>query len=179
MLANSSMAQNGSSQELLKCSLLRDSLQVEESSFSFNNLNLNNTTGTKLDVEINFLTPDFIDIITGKEIKTDVTGGQNKIIPFRFAFARKSIPVGWYSVTAEVKVRQTGQVIKKIFYLRPKENNNWKVSLKQSSMTFKSTDKEIPFEILIQNTGNSADIYKITFDTDLHLDQPKKILPLN
>jgi hypothetical protein len=162
------------SSDLLKCSLLRDSLQVEESSFSFNNFNFINTSGSRLDIAIYFTTPDFVDIITGKEIKTSIEKGENRIVPFRFAFIRKSVPVGWYPVSAEIRVQQTGQVLKKIFYLRPKENTNWKASVKQPSITFKSTDQEIPFELLIQNTGNTPDAYKISFDTELKLDQPKK-----
>ncbi|MEJ7740677.1 MAG: hypothetical protein WKF97_24945 [Chitinophagaceae bacterium] len=168
--------QDYSSPNLLKCGLLRDSLQVEESSFSFNNINFTNTGGSRVDVEISFLTPDFIDIITGKQIKNFIEVGQSKIVPFRFAFTRRSIAVGWYPVTVEIRVLQTGQVIKRIFYLRPKENNNWKASLKQPFMTFKRTDNEIPFEILIQNAGNTPDTYKMSFDTELRLDQPKKNL---
>jgi hypothetical protein len=180
ILLSRSVAQTGhASNDLLKCSLLHDSLQVEESSFTFNNLNFINTGGARLDIEIYFTTPDFIDIISGKEIKANIDAGQNRIIPFRFAFTRKSIAVDWYPVTAEIRVRQTGAVIKKVFYIRPKENNNWRASLKQSSITFTGTDKEIVFEILLQNTGNSADTYKISFETGLRLDQAKKNLAVH
>lgn len=162
--------------ELLKCELLRDSLLVDESSFSFNNISFKNTGGARIDADIIFTAPDFIDIITGREIKTAIEAGQNKIVPFRFAFAKRSVPVAWYPVLVETRLRQTGQVIRRIFYLRPKENNNWKASLKQSSITFRSTDTDVPFELLVQNTGNSRDTYKISFDTDLNLDQSKKNL---
>jgi len=170
--------QDQASPGVLKCSLLRDSLHVDESSFSFNNLNLINTGAEKLDIEVHFITPEFIDIISGKEIKASVEASRSYILPFRFGFARKTVLVAWYPVTAEIRVKQTGVVIKKTFYLRPKENNNWKASLKQSSITFTSADKEIVFEIMIQNSGNSPDVYEISFDTELQLDQPKKNLSI-
>lgn len=173
-MRSTATGQSGPSTELLKSTLLRDSMQVEETGFSFNNLNLANTSGNKLDLEINIITPDFIEIISGKDIRTTLDPAQNKILPFRFQFSRKSIPVAWYAVRADIRINQTGEIIKKVFFIKPKENNNWKASLRQPNLTFTSSDKEVVFELLIQNTGNSPDVFKVSFVTDLRLDLPKK-----
>lgn len=160
--------------DLLQVKLLKDSMVLEENLFAFNNINLLNNSASSLHIQLTLSPPDVIDIVSSSVINIEIKAHESQTVPFRFTPARKSFAIAWYPVLIEMRIAEGGQVINRSFRIKPKENTKWKALLRQPTITFVETDKEISFDIYIENTGNSDDVYTFTINTPLDISIPKK-----
>ena len=160
--------------DILKTRFLKDSVLLEENTFAFNNISLQNNGNAPLHIQLTLNPPEMIDLVSPGVLNIEVKPHESQTVPFRFTSGRKSFPVAWYTVKLEMRVAESGQVVNQAFYIRPKENTKWKAQVRQPLITFTETDKEVPFDIYLENTGNSDDVYTLTFNTLLDLSIPKK-----
>ena len=167
-------AQQNLPPDILKVKLLKDSVLLEENTFAFNNISIQNNSATALHIQLTLTTPEVIDIVSSTVINIEVNPHESQIVPFRFTSGKKNFSIAWYPVSIEMRVSESGQVINKAFYIKPKENTKWKAQLRQPTITFVETDKEIPFDIYLENTGNSDDVYTFAISTLLDISIPKK-----
>ncbi|MBE7172311.1 MAG: hypothetical protein INR73_17115 [Williamsia sp.] len=160
--------------DLLKVRLLKDSILLEENQFAFNNISLLNNSASTLHIQLTLLPPDAVDIVSATVTNIEIKPHESQTVPFRFTQGKKNASIAWYPVAIELRIAESGQVINRAFYVKPKENTKWRVLLRQPTITFLETDKEIPFDVYIENTGNSDDVYTFTINTPLDLSIPKK-----
>ena len=165
--------------DLLQVKLLKDSMLLEENAFAFNNISLLNNSASPLHIQLTLGAPDAIDIVSATVVNIEIKPHESQTVPFRFTAAKKNSAIAWYPVGIEMRIAEGGQVINRSFYIRPKENTKWKALLRQPTITFVETDKEISFDIYIENTGNSDDEYTFTISTPLELSIPKKNYTVN
>jgi Ubp3 associated protein Bre5. len=165
---------NGRLPEQIRYTFLKDSLLVEENTYAFNNVTLTNNSNRSLHVQLVFTAPEMADIVSGQVTEADILPGATHTIPIRIIPVQKTAAVAWYAVGVEMRFKELGQVIRSAFYIMPKETVKWKAAVKQPSVIFLQTDRQVPFEILLQNTGNSTDQYSFDFQTGLSLNLPKK-----
>gem|GEM_PF-4794060 len=160
--------------ELLGFHFLNDSVLVEENNYAFNNVSISNRSNRSLHVQLVITAPEMASIITGNVIETEIREGENQIIPIRFTMVKNTSAIAWYPFTVEMRIKELNQVIHTQFYIRPKENKKWKAILKQPAVVFMESDKQVAFNIYLENTGNGADTYSFDFSTDLALNIAKK-----
>lgn len=169
------MAQpNNSLPSLVQFHFLHDSVLAEENSYSFNNVSISNNSNRSIHVQLVITAPEMASVITGNIIETAIRQGENQAIPIRFILAKNSPALAWRPFNVEIRVKELNQVMHTQFYIRPKENITWKAVLKQPAVVFMETDKQVAFNIYLENTGNSADHYSFDFNTDLALSIDKK-----
>lgn len=147
---------------------------LEENTFAFNNVSLLNNSASTLHIQLTLTPPDAIDIVSSTVTALEIKPHESQTVPFRFTSGKKNTAIAWYPVDIEMRMAESGQVINRSFWIRPKENTKWKALLRQPAITFVETDKEIPFDIYLENTGNSDDVYTFTITTPLDLSIPKK-----
>ncbi len=167
-------AQASFQSDILKTRLLKDSILLEENTFAFNNINIQNNGNAPLHIQLTLTAPDMIDIVSSSVLNIEVKPHESQTVPFRFTSGKKNFSIAWYPVKIELRVAESGQVVNEAFWIRPKENTRWKAQVRQPAITFTETDKEIPFDIYLENTGNSDDVYTFSFNTLLDLSLPKK-----
>lgn len=166
--------QNNGLPELVRVHFLNDSVPVEENNYSFNNVSISNNSNHSLHAQLVITAPDIASVITGNIIETDIRQGESQAIPIRFTLVKNTTALAWYPFNVEIRIRELNQVIHTQFYIRPKENIKWKAILKQPAVVFMESDKQVAFNIYLENTGNSADTYSFDFRTELSLNVPKK-----
>ncbi|WP_205509935.1 carboxypeptidase-like regulatory domain-containing protein [Longitalea arenae] len=160
--------------EILRFHFLNDSVGVEENNYAFNNLSIQNSGNRSLHVQLILRSPEIASLITSDIIETELRQHENQLIPIRFTLASKSAALIWVPFQVEMRIRELNQVIHTRFYIRPKAQVKWKALLKQPVLAFMETDKQLAFNIYLENTGNSPDTYSFDFRTDLSLNLAKK-----
>lgn len=166
--------QNNGLPELLHFHFLHDSLTVDENNYAFNNVNIYNSSNRSLRVQLAVKSPETASLITANIIETEIRQRENQIIPIRFALTNRSAALTWLPFTVEIRIPELNQVIHSQFYIRPKEHLKWKALVKQPVAVFMESDKQVPFAIYLENTGNTADTYLFDFRTGLTLNIAKK-----
>src|ERR1044072_167056 len=169
------MAQpNNSLPSVVQFHFLHDSLSVEENNYSFNNVSISNNSNRSVHVQLVITAPEIASVITGNIIETEIRQGENQAIPIRFILAKNSPDLAWRPFNVEIRVKELNQVMHTQFYIRPKENIKWKAVLKQPAVVFMESDKQVAFNIYLENTGNNTDSYSFDFNTGLALSIDKK-----
>ena len=169
------MAQpNNNLPSLVQFHFLHDSLSVEENNYSFNNVSISNNSSRSIHVQLVITAPEIASVITGNIIETDIRQGENQAIPIRFILAKNTPALTWRPFNVEIRVKELNQVMHAQFYIRPKENVKWKAVLKQPAVVFMENDRQVAFNIYLENTGNNTDSYSFDFNTDLALSIDKK-----
>ncbi|HEX6428121.1 MAG TPA: carboxypeptidase-like regulatory domain-containing protein [Niastella sp.] len=165
---------NNSLPALIQFHFLNDSVPAEENNYAFNNISLSNNSNHSMHVQLVISAPEIASLITGNIVETDIRPGENQVIPIRFTLVKNIPLLTWHPFNVEIRMKELNQVIHTQFYTRPKENIKWKAVLKQPAVVFMETDKQVAFNIYLENTGNSADTYSFDFRTDLTLNIAKK-----
>lgn len=157
-----SAQQSAAMPPLLEVRYLKDSMKVEENNFAFNNMSLMNKSGSVLHARVIFSAPEFIDIISDPIQDIELQPGINQSLPLRFTIASSQVPVDWYPVVAEIRLRETDHLIRAVFMVKPIESVQFRTSLQLPVVNVLETDKDFPVGIFIANTGNKKDSYQIT-----------------
>lgn len=173
--ATTVMAQpNNSLPSLVQFHFLHDSISIEENNYSFNNVSISNNSNRSIHVQLVITAPEIASVITGNIIETEIRQGENQAIPIRFIMTKNTPALAWRPFNVEIRVKELNQVMHTQFYIRPKENIKWKAILKQPAVIFMETDRQVAFNIYLENTGNNTDHYSFDFHADLALSIDKK-----
>ena len=167
-------AQQNLQPDIVQARLLKDSVLLVENMFAFNNISILNNSAAPLHIQLTLTAPEVIDIVSSSVVSIEIKPHESQTVPFRFTAGKKNFAIAWYAVQIDMRITESGQVVSRSFYVRPKENAKWKAQLRQPTITFLETDREIPFDIYIENTGNSDDVYTLAINTLLDISIPKK-----
>lgn len=177
LLSSNSHAQTISSQieNNLQVRFLKDSIEVEEGSFQFNNIMLVYTGNSAIQVEVKSITPTFVNIISSSTTHyLTLSPKQQQIIPIRFNVLKNISSSKWYPFTLSIFIKQTGQTLEHIFWLKMASYSKWKCSLVQPDALLAEHEDKVDFSVRIDNIGNTEDEYEVQYESEVAIAIPKK-----
>ncbi len=155
-------------------SFLKDSLIIEENTFSFNNIRLSNRSASLLHLQVLLSPPAFVDVISGTSLQVLLRPGESVLEAIRFTAGPKTALPNWAPFTVSVKVAETGELMLYNFLVMPKQNARWKAWLRQPSISLTELDRRTSFDIQLENEGNIPDTYTMNMITPLETGISKK-----
>lgn len=171
-----SVAQNNASsaQSSVQVFLLKDSIELEEAQFGFNNCTLLYTGPSGINAEVKTEAPEAVSVVSPLTVSYyQLLPNQQQVLPLRFIFYNNKT-VSWQAVTVTVRIKETGEAIEKKFWLRTKAFSKWRCGLPQPDLLVQATEAKINFGVMLQNLGNTAEDYSLRFASELPVEADKK-----
>jgi hypothetical protein len=174
-LCGSVQAQQPVQQKGIEYRFINDSVEIRANNFHFNSLRLLNNTGTTLHCSVTTELPSFINLVTELDESIELPASEETFIPFRFnALSTRNLDSG-YRFTAIIKITETGETIRAQFKVRLRPYYRWRNSLLQTEQTLTEDMKAFSTQFLLENTGNTNDVYTFSLDLPDGVNEAKKI----
>lgn len=171
-----SVAQNNpsSAQSPVQVFFLKDSIELEESQFGFNNCTLLYTGPSGINAEVKTEAPEAVSIVSPLTVSYyQLSPNRQQVLPLRFIFYNNKT-VSWQAVTVTVRIKETGEAIAKKFWLRTKAFSKWRCGLPQPDLLVQATEAKVHFGVMLQNLGNTVEEYSLRFESELPVEADKK-----
>lgn len=162
--------------------LLYDSLIASSNKeFVYNTLTINNTTGSKLSMQVMIASPAGWSMVTSNMVDVTLEPFSSSIIPMRFS-ASGNNTANWQQVRIEYRINNVIDSRKTFFKIRVQEYSGFKASLPNSNLMLTSYQKNVSIPIMVRNSGNTPgtfivaannNLLKLSFKTSIVL-QPGK-----
>lgn len=169
------VAQNSSSssQRALQIFFLKDSVEMEENVFQFNNCTFLYNGPSGVNTEVKIEAPDFVSVVSPLTTSY-LTLPQNspQTLPLRFIGSNNKTR-DWQAVNVTVRIRETGEIIERRFWVRMKAFSKWRCGLPQPDVLVQATETRARFGLMLQNLGNTAEEYSLHFDSELAVENDK------
>lgn len=137
---------------------------LDEKGFAFNSLTLKNLSASKLELVITADLKEKIQAVNPIPQNLTLEPGETKVIPLRFNLMNSSVVSGSFSVRFTFNLTASARTVFNEFTVRIQKNTKWRSVVDRNNIIFKGVETSLPFKITIDNRGNSAEDYDISFD---------------
>jgi hypothetical protein len=163
----------------LETRFLKDSLPINENAFYFNSLSLRNTSGKQLNLTVVIESPCFINLVSENNQKITLNPEESFALPLRFSGnSRNSCATGWEKVVVKMVDPSSNFLQDVSFAVKPGLKLKWKVQLLEPVVIVTDQTSKLIFNIKIENNGNIADKYKISFTNEFSALNYKTLISL-
>lgn len=154
-------------------------MATAENAFYFNSLSLRNTSGRQLNLNIAIEAPCFINFVSEKTQRITVEPGENFVLPIRFSGnSKNTCATGWENIKVKI-VDPVNNFLQDVsFAVKPGLTLKWKVQLLQPVVIISDQTTSMVFSFRIENSGNIADKYKISFANEFSVLNYKNLVSL-
>lgn len=172
-----SVAQNNGAlvQSNLQVFVLKDSMEMEENVFGFNSCTLLYNGPSGANAEIKIAAPEFVSVISPLTTTyLQLAPNQQQVLSLRFIAYNSAKTRDWQPLSIQIRLKETGELIEKKFWLRMKAFSKWRCGLTQPEILVQTAETKARFGIMLQNLGNTAEEYSLHFQSDLSIENDKK-----
>jgi len=142
--------------------LLYDSvIATSNKDFIYNTLTVNNTTASKIALQVIIAGPKDWQMVTSKIVDLTLDPFESSIIPVRLTPSGSNTAT-WSQVRIEYRINNVVDTRKTFFKIKVQEYSSFKASLPNSNYVLTSYQKNNTIPISVKNSGNTPGIYVIT-----------------
>jgi hypothetical protein len=163
-IATSTTAKESSVPGIFETKFLRDSILLDEKGFAFNSLTVRNISSSKLEIIITADLKEKIQLVNPLAQNLTLEAGETKVIPLRFNLVNSSIISGSFPVRFNFSLPASSRTIFNEFTARIQKNTKWRSVIDKANIIFKGAETSLPFNVTIDNRGNSEENYDISFE---------------
>ncbi len=147
--------------------LLYDSITINSNKdFSYNTLNLINTTAEPIALQVMIASPAGWQMVTSNLVNVVLEPYASSIIPMRFTPSATNTAF-WQQVRIEFRVNNVIDTRKAAFKMRVQEFSGFRASLPNANLVLNSYQKELRIPVHIRNSGNVTGVYRINVSNPL------------
>lgn len=164
-----SNAQNVNSSDPLTISFVKKEIIQENGELSFNVAQVQNNTSDSLTLRPIIELPQGWAIFSISLTDTIIPPGGNFSFPFRFRPSQQSRSNIEHQVIFKVFIKDLNMLTQSNFIVRLKALHNWNIIIPNKRVFFYPEAENAPFEIIIENNGNTAEEINLEMSIDRNI----------
>lgn len=160
------------SAQSIDLSFLKDTVEQNGNTYSFNTLILRNTSAVTRKFTVEAHVPEGWQLLLDNRKVFELSPNQTLSLPVRLAAAIQTEAM-IYGVRLLINVAGYSERVEYAYYAKVGTNSKWRASLMNANLLLSRGKRENQFRVLLSNKGNAAEELNIRVNTSLTLLQAK------